>query len=145
MALVSLQGFSELDKMLTKLGDIPWDVTQEALNRMASVGENAVRRTGRAMNVRDPNSTVHILDKVTHTKPKQTEDGGFCTVTFSGSRRRGNTTTRNAEIAFLNEYGTDHQEARPFIRQAGEQYADEISTPGAQLVGDWMEQTFTEG
>jgi len=145
MALVSLQGFSELDAMFQKLGDVPWDVTQDALNRMASVGEDAVRSTGRAMNVRDPDSTVHILDKVTHTKPKQTEDGGFCKVTFSGSRRRGNTATRNAEIAFLNEYGTDHQEARPFIRQAGEQYGDEISAPGAQLVGDWMEQTFTEG
>ena len=37
------------------------------------------------------------------------------------------------------------QAALPFIRQAGEQYGDEISAPGAQLVGDWMEQTFTEG
>lgn len=145
MALVSVHGFTEIDAIFQKLGDVPWDVTQDSLNRMASVGEDAVRRTGLAMNVLDPTTPENILDKVTHTKPKQTEDGGVCKVTFSGSRRRGNTTTRNAEIAFLNEYGTDHQEARPFIRQAAEQYGDEISAPGAQLVGDWMEQTFTEG
>lgn len=145
MALVSVHGFTEIDAMFQKLGDVPWDVTQDALNRMASVGKDAVRRTGRAMNVLDPATPENILDNVTHTKPKQTEDGGFCKVTFSGSRRRGNTTTRNAEIAFLNEYGTDHQEARPFIRQTGEQYGGDISAPGAQLVGDWMEQTFTEG
>ena len=145
MALVSVHGFSEIDAMFQKLGDVPWDVTRQALDQMAEVGENAVRRTGRAMNVLDPTTPENILDRVTHTKPKQTEDGGKTAVTFSGSRTRGNTETRNAEIAFLNEYGTDHQEARPFIRQTAEQYGDEISAPGAQLVGDWMEQTFTEG
>ena len=74
-----------------------------------------------------------------------TGSGGYADVTFSGSRQRGNTKTRNAEIAFVNEYGRQGQTARPFIRQAGEQYADEIAAPGERILGDWMEQTFAEG
>ena len=145
MARVSLEGFSELDAMFAKLGDVPWDVTRQALDQMAEAGEDAVRRTGRAMNVLDPTTPENILDKVTHTKPKQTDGGGYCEVTFSGSRRRGNTTTRNSEIAFVNEYGKEGQPARPFIRQAGEQYGDQISDPGEKIVGDWMVNTFNEG
>ncbi|MEE1273286.1 MAG: hypothetical protein UHI81_02170 [Olegusella sp.] len=144
MARVSLEGFSDVDAMFAKLGDVPWDVTRQALDQMAEAGEDAVRRTGRSMGVRDPESGVHILDKVPHTKPKQTDGGGYCEVTFSGSRRRGNTTTRNSEIAFINEYGKEGQPARPFIRQAGEQYGDQISEPGEKVVGDWMVDTFNE-
>lgn len=145
MARVSIDGLSAVDAMFQKLGDVPWAVTRQALDQMAEAGENAVRRTGQSMGVRDPESRVHILDKVTHTKPKQTDGGGYCEVTFSGSRRRGNTTTRNAEIAFINEYGKEGQTARPFIRQAGEQYGDQISDPGEKVIGDWMVETFNQG
>lgn len=131
--------------MFAKLGDVPWDVTKQALDQMAEVGENAVRRTGESMGVRDPESSVHILDKITHAKPKKTDSGGYCEVTFSGSRRRGNTTTRNSEIAFINEYGKEGQTARPFIRQAGEQFGDQISDPGEKIIGDWMVETFEQG
>ena len=131
--------------MFAKLGEVPWDVTKQALDQMAEVGENAVRRTGESMGVRDPESGQHILDKITHTRPKQTDGGGDCEVTFSGSRRRGNTTTRNSEIAFINEYGKEGQTARPFIRQAGEQFGDQISDPGEKIIGDWMVETFEQG
>lgn len=145
MARVSIDGFSEVDAMFSKLGNVPWDITQQALNQMAETGEGAVRRTGQSMGVRDPESSVHILDKITHTKPRKTDSGGYCEVTFSGSRRRGKTTTRNSEIAFINEYGKEGQTARPFIRQAGEQYGDQISDQGEKVIGDWMVETFNQG
>ena len=145
MARVSAVGFDRLDAMFKKLGVVPWDVTRGALDQMAEVAETAVRNTGKAMGVRDPKSRVHILDKVTHTKPKQTSGGGFCEVTFSGKRRRGNTDTRNAEIAFINEYGKDGQPPRPFMRTAGAQYGDQIAAPGEKALGDWMEETFNKG
>lgn len=142
MARISLEGFDELDRMFSRLENIPFDVTAEALDAMAEVAEGKVRQAGRAMGVRDPESRVHILDKITHTKPKKTADGGYSDVTFTGRRTRGNTTTRNAEIAFENEYGKQGQEPRPFIRQASEQGADDIAKPGEKIVGDWFENTF---
>lgn len=142
MARVSLQGFTELDEMFGKLGDVPFEVTRQALDAMAEVAEERVRASGEAMGVRDPNSAVHILDKITHTRPKQKQSGGYSDVTFGGKRRRGNTATRNAEIAFINEYGKEGQPARPFIRQAAEGGADAIAAPGERVIGDWFEGTF---
>lgn len=143
MAVVKVEGFADLDEMFRKLGDVPFDVTARALDAMAEEGERAVRTTGAAMGVRDAESDTHILDHVTHSRPRQTDDGGKTAVTFSGSRTRGKTKTRNAEIAFVNEYGKKNQAARPFIRQAAEQYADQIAAPGEQVLGDWQEQTFS--
>ena len=105
---------------------------------MAEVAEAAVKRSGETLGVRDPESNVHILDHITHSKPKKTETGGYSDVTFSGSRTRGRTKTRNAEIAFINEYGKRGQPARPFIATAAEQYADQIAEPGEKIVADWF-------
>lgn len=145
MATITLDGFDELSRMLDKLGDVPYDVLSAALDGMAGEAETAVKATGAAYGIRDPESDVHILDKVTHSKPKQTEDGGYTYIRFSGSRKRGKKNpkrTRNAEIAFINEYGKKGQPARPFVLQASEQYADKISAPGEKILGAWMEKTF---
>ena len=142
MATITVEGFDELGRMFDKLGEIPFDVLSEALEGMAEEAERAVKSTGESYGIRDPESSVHILDKITHSKPKQTEDGGYSYVRFSGTRTRGKTKTRNAEIAFVNEYGKRGQPARPFIRQAAEQYADQIAAPGEKVLGDWQEKTF---
>lgn len=142
MARVTLDGMDALDKIFGQLGNIPFEVTRQALDEMAEVAEARVRASGDTMGVRDPESSVHILDKIRHTKPKQTQSGGYSDVTFSGKRRRGNSATRNAEIAFINEYGKEGQPARPFIRTAAEGGADAIAAPGEKVVGDWFESTF---
>ena len=141
MAQVILDGVNAIDQMFHDLGEIPWDVTQDALEAMTAVAQQKVRASGESMGVRDPESQVHVLDKITRTKPKQTENGGRCDVTFRGTRTRGRTRTREAEIAFITEYGKRGQPARPFIRQAAEQGADEIAAPGEKIIGDWFEKT----
>lgn len=141
MAEVVISGFDDVETMFRDLSEIPDEVKREALADMAAVAENAVRRSGEAMGVRDPESAVHILDKITHTKIKVDESGGFTRVTFSGKRQRGNSATRNAEIAFINEYGKRGQPARPFIRQAAESAADQIANAGEKVLGDWFETT----
>ena len=144
MAVVKVEGFADLDEMFRKLGDVPFDVTAAALDAMAEEGERAVRSTGAAMGVRDPESDTHILDHVTHSRPRQTDDGGKTAVTFSGSRTRGNTKTRNAEIAFVNEYGKRGQPARPFIGQAMTANEEKIAAAGGDVLGDWIENEFAK-
>lgn len=145
MARISSVGFDRMDAWFQKIGTIPWPVMWGAIDDMAIVAEKAVRATGKAMGVRDPKSRVHILNKVTHTIPKVTASGAFSDVTFSGNRKRGNTRTRNAEIAFINEYGKAGQQPRPFIRTAVAQYGDQIAAAGEKALGDWMEETFNKG
>ena len=112
MASLELLGFEDLDDAFRRISDIPDDVTADALDAMAQVAAERIKQSGEAMGVRDPESTVHILDKVTRNKAKMSWSGGYEDITFAGTRTRGNTRTRNAEIAFINEYGRRKEEAR---------------------------------
>ena len=143
MARLETFGFEDLDDAFRRIADIPDSVTADALDAMAEVAKAAVKAQGDAMGVRDPESTVHILDKISTTKAKITDSGGYEDVTFSGSRLRGNTRTRNAEIAFVNEYGKRGQPARPFIGTAMTKNENAISAPGEKVLGDWIEKEFT--
>ena len=46
-------------------------------------------------------------------KVKKTKDGYYITIFPKGTRKRGGQTTRNAEIAFINEYGARAAHSRP--------------------------------
>lgn len=142
MASLELLGFEDLDDAFKRIGDFPEDVKIDALDAMAQVAAERIKQTGEAMGVRDPESTVHILDKVTRNKAKMSWSGGYEDITFAGTRMRGNTRTRNAEIAFINEYGSRTQDARPFIGKAMTQYEEQIAAPGEKIVGDWIEKEF---
>ena len=142
MATLELTGFDDLEDAFRRISEIPFDVTAEALAAMAAVAADAIRSTGESMGVRDPESDVHILDRIKPRKPKKTTEGGYEMISFTGTRRRGNTTTRNAEIAFVNEYGKKGQPARPFIGTAMNRSADRIQDQAEKVIGDWIEDTF---
>ena len=138
MAKLDIQGFDDLNDAFGRVSSIPFEITAKALSAMGEVAAGKIRQSGESMGVRDPESQVHILDKIKANKPKETKDGGYAEITFSGTRTRGRTRTRNAEIAFVNEYGKRGQPARPFIATAAEQYADQIAEPGEKIVADWF-------
>ena len=142
MASLDLIGFDELADAMIRISEVPWDVMEKSLNAMAAVAADKIRATGESMGVRDPESKVHILDKIKPAKARRTRYGGMQKITFSGSRKRGDIRTRNAEIAYVNEYGKRSQTARPFILTAMESNADEISDAGEKIFGDWTEKEF---
>lgn len=144
MASLEISGIDELNAALRRLGNIPETVKAEMLDKMAAVAMEKIRSTGEAMGVKDQESGTHIVDKLRTTKAKMTEAGGYEDITFSGSRRRGKKSTRNAEIAFLNEYGKAGQPARPFVGQAMTRNETEITDPGVEVLGNWMENEFTK-
>ena len=132
MASLEVTGLDELESRMLLIGAIPDDVMTEALGKMAEVAAAEIKTQGEAMDVRDPESSVHILDRIKQVKAKQGKDGWYQDITFTGSRTRGQNRepTRNAEIAFIQEYGKRGQQARPFIGTAME------------ANGDWIETTF---
>lgn len=144
MATLKIDGMEGLDAALGRIQDIPPEVKTSALSRMADIAAAAIRRSGESMGVRDPNSGVHILDKITKAQPTVTASGGHQDITFAGSRRRGRTSTRNAAIAFVNEYGKRGQPARPFIGRAMNENADQIASAGGAELGDWLEKDFVK-
>lgn len=146
MAIYKISGCEELIAAMERIADLPDDVMTNALHAMADKAAEKIQQSGRSMGVYDPESDVHILDTVKKTgKVKRTEEGGTEAVTFTGSRTRGVRTanrTRNAEIAFINEYGKRGQKARPFIRNALEKNGEEITAPAEEIIGGWIENEF---
>lgn len=143
MASFSVSGIDELSAAFGRIGNIPWDVTEKCLDDMADIAAKKVKAQGESMGVRDAESSVHILDVIKPVKAKKNDDGGYKDVTFAGSRTRAGKQTRNAEIAFIQEYGKRGQRARPFIGTAMAQSEKEITDAGAEILGDWIEKEFT--
>lgn len=139
---MQIEGFEELNKIFSDLKDVPASVLDDTLTAMAKVGAEKIKQHGESMGVRDAESSVHILDKIKVKKFKKTETGGYVDISFSGSRTRDGKKTNNTAIAFLSEYGTREQAARPFVREAIEEDGDEIAAPGIEIFGDWMEKTY---
>lgn len=139
---INLNGLDDLLKAFDNLASIDTDVKVEALDAMARAAAEKIKEYGQNMGVRDDESSTHILDVLKIKKPKLTKDGGHADITFAGSRRRGKTSTRNAEIAFVNEYGKHGQTARPFIRTAMAENEDKIIKAGAEIIGAWIEKEF---
>lgn len=124
---------SGLDDLLLSLQDVaalPEDVQDEMLNAQADVVLAAQKKS--ALSIADTGQTARSLRK---GKPKTRKGIRSISITFSGSRKRGRSTTRNAEIAFVNEYGKTGMPARNFIRTANEQSAA-ASTQAAATVYD---------
>lgn len=144
MATLDIKGFDGLEDAIRRISEVPFEVTADALDAMAEVAAEKIRAQGETMGVRDPESDEHILDRIKRNKAKKTDYGGYETITFQGSRTRHGTRTRNAEIAFVNEYGKRSQAARPFIGLAMTQNEDAIMAPAEKTLGDWIENTFKD-
>lgn len=142
MASFSVSGMDELSAAFGRIENIPWEVTEEALGKMADIAAAKVKSQGETMGVRDAESAEHILDRIRTTRAKKDDAGGHQDITFSGSRLRNGIRTRNAEIAFVQEYGKRGQQARPFIGTAMAANEETIADSGAEVIGDWMEKEF---
>lgn len=144
MGTFSCTGTDGLVAAFRRSSNVPDSVKKEILNSMAEIAADQQKKTGESLGVRDPDSDVHILDNIKINSPKITEDGGSITITFSGSRTRNGIQTRNAEIAFINEFGAPDRniEARQFIKTANEKSADKANSSGEKVFGDWLENNF---
>ena len=140
---LDLTGFDDLINAFDNISDVPFEVTEKALTAMENIAADEIRNSGRRYGVYDPNSSVHVLDNVKVNKPKKTDTGGYADVTFDGTRTRHGTQTRNAEIAFINEYGKHNQPARPFVGEAMNKSAEKIVQAGADVIGEWIENEFS--
>lgn len=142
MARLEIQGMEDLQAAFDRISEIPASVTTKALTDMAAIAAAEIKLSGESMGVRDPESSVHILDTIKAGKPKIAPEGGYADITFSGTRTRGRKRVRNAEIAFVNEYGKRNQSARPFVGKAMNGNDEKIAAAGGEVLGDWLDQSF---
>ena len=141
MASFMCYGPDELASALNKISDIPEEVKIDALKAGGKIIAAEQKKVGEEKGIRDPNSNVHILDKIKVNKPKIKRYSASVSITFSGNRKRGKTKTRNAEIAFFNEFGTKEMPARPFISVANAKAKEKAIKAIADVIHDYIEKT----
>ena len=93
------------------------------------------RRQGRAYGVEDTGLTLRSIKK---GKVKLHKGQRVLYITPTGTRRRGHKRVRNAEIAFINEYGKKGQKARPFIRVGNERSAAPATQAAMAVYDRWL-------
>lgn len=140
MGSFSVHGLDELCTAYEKARTVPEGVTKSILMAMAEKTKDFQSRMAASM-FNGLFVTGTTAGSIKIGTPKVNAAGGSVKVTFSGSRTRGKTNTRNAEIAYINEFGKKGQPARPFIRTANEQNADAINEAGEKIFNDWLDKT----
>ena len=126
MAEFSCNGLDDLMLSLQEIAAIPEEVQDEMLRAGADVVAQAQREKVKAYGIYDGSSPRHVADTIKPGRVKLKKGQRVIYVTPTGSRRRGKSVTRNAEILFVNEYGKREQKARPAIRDANEACAEQM-------------------
>ena len=138
MAEFRMEGLAEVEKLFGSLENIPEDVQDEMLRQGATVLEAEQRKQARAFRVQD---TGLMIRKIKVGRIKRLKDGSKAIyITPTGTRTRGKTKTRNAEIAFIAEYGKTTQTARPSLATARTKAERAIIAAEDKVYGEYLEQ-----
>ena len=113
MAQLEFSGLDDLIVSMEQISEIPVEVLDEILNAQADVLVPEIKERAIGYGVSDTGDMIRSIKK---GKAKRGKHGGRqLVVSPRGKRKDGKT---NAEVAFLNNYGTRHQMARPFWTDA---------------------------
>ena len=134
MGKLTVNGFDALIADLAALASLPDSVTEEILGAEADIVVEAQRSTAQSMGVYDTGMTAGSIKK---GKVKKSASGKSITVSPQGTNSRGD---RNAEVAFINEYGKRGQTARPFIRKANETAEPKAVEAGEKVYHDFLDR-----
>lgn len=133
MGKLTVNGFDALSDDLAALAALPDDVIEQMLLAEAEIVEEEQRAAAKEMGVYDSGVTAGSIKK---NKVKKTASGKSITVSPQGTNDRGD---RNAEVAFINEYGKKGQPARPFIRTANERAEKKAVEAGEKVYTDFLD------
>lgn len=147
MAKVEFKGIDEVELSFKELAALPDELIDEMLNARADVIVEAQRAEARKLGKEYRNkgqakdySTGLTARSIQKGKVKVKDGQRVLYITPVGSRKRGKTVTRNAEISFENEFGTRTIQARNFLRKANEQSADAATAAEFEVYSRYLEE-----
>lgn len=138
MARFDVYGIADLYSDLAALAELPDSVTDAILNAEADVIVQAQRGMIAKMQ-HGPNYTGISAKSVKKGTVKRGKKGPYISIYPQGTRRRKGKTYRNAEIAFVNEYGKRGQPPRPAIQTANQQAADKATEAGEKVYHAYLD------
>lgn len=139
MPEISFDGLDGLMLSMKEIADIPDDVKDEMLQAKAAVVVPAMKARAESMGIRqDIPGGGQMIDSIKAGKPKRTKTGRAVFVYPQGTRTRGGTKTRNAEVAFIAEYGKQKVKPRPFMKEAVEATAEQAEKAALEVYDSFL-------
>lgn len=135
MAKIEVNGLGELFAAFDDFASLPEELLDNMLRAEADVVEPAIKAKAHAYGVED---TGLLISSIKRGKIKRSRDGKTLSIEAQGSRTRGNITTRNTEVAYLNEYGSRKVKARPFMRDATEESEAEAVKAAEKVYDNYL-------
>ena len=132
MGSFKINGLDSLIDDLSALAALPDSVAEDMLNAGADIIEAEQHKMAKSMGVYDTGVTEGSIKK---TKVKKTATGKSIDIFPQGVNSDGN---RNAEVAFINEFGKIRQPARPFIRTANEAAEERATEAEEKVYNDFL-------
>lgn len=132
MALMSIDGLDGLIGSMAELASLPADVQNTILDAQADIYLDAQKRKGLSYGV---HRTGVTLSSITKGKPHRGHYTQVQDITFQGVNAQGR---RNAEVAFINNYGKRNQKARPFVTDANNESSDAALKAAEDAYSDWL-------
>ena len=111
---------SEFGKMLTAGGEEVKKGHQEKLDQYKAVDTGKLRDT---IKVGKPNTSA-----------------GYVEIRPTGTRKRGNTVTRNEEIGYITEYGKLGEPARPWMREGNADSEDKAVDAAQNVFNNYLDK-----
>lgn len=140
MGRLTVNGLDALSDDFAALARLPDSVIDGILDAEADVILPAQRaEIEKQWNGPKNLSTGMSAKSIKKGKVKKDRDGRSLSIYPKGTRKRGGQTTRNAEIAFINEYGKRGQPARPAIDAANKKKEEEAVAAGERVYNQFLD------
>ncbi len=140
MGRLTVNGIDALSDDFAALARLPDSVIDGILDAEADVILPAQRaEIEKQWNGPKNLSTGMSAKSIKKGKVKKDRDGRSLSIYPKGTRKRGGQTTRNAEIAFINEYGKRGQPARPAIDAANKKKEEEAVAAGERVYNQFLD------
>lgn len=140
MARFEVNGIDALTDALAELAKLPDSVVDDILNAEADVIVRAQREEIESQWT-GPYSLGISSKSVKKGKVGKNKDGRSISIYPQGTRNRNGRSTRNAEIAFINEYGAPKRNiaARPAIDTANKKKESEAVDAGERVYNAYLD------
>ena len=140
MARLAFDGLDSLMDDLDSLAHLPDRVVEDVLNAGADVLVPA-QRAEISSRWRGKFSEGISAKSVKKSKVKKTKDGGAVHIYPQGTRKRGKKRIRNAEVAFINEYGAPKRgiAPRPAIAAANAKAEQAAADAGERVFNAYLD------
>ena len=140
MGRLTVNGLDALSDDFAALARLPDSVVEGILEAEAGVILPA-QRAEIEKQWTGPHSLGISSKSVKKGKVKKDRDGRSLSIYPQGTRKRGKKSTRNAEIAFINEYGAPgrHIAARPAIDAANKKKEKEAIDAGERVYNQFLD------